>query len=136
MKLAEADSSHVIIGSPAAELKITRIDRPHATGFTVEWSIRHGDRGSSSGIRIFYSTTELAGLFGFTYNGGQGLIDQLGDGALHLNSMFIRSGRFLNVPCQGTSMDGDPNISIFITDEIQKAIRDLLEAATKRMSTK
>ncbi len=125
MKLGEANSSHVTIEGPAAELKITS-SASRILDFDVEWNIRHENYESSSGVRIFCST-EIDSAFGVTRG--------FEDGASHQNSHFIRFGRFLNVPCQGTSMDGDPNISIFITDEIQKAIRDLLEAATKRMST-
>lgn len=39
---------------------------------------------------------------------------------------FIRKGPYLNIPCPGTGHDGDPNISIFIDDEIRQAATKLL----------
>ncbi len=35
---------------------------------------------------------------------------------------FIRRSRFLNLPCPGTGHDGDPNVSIVVTQEITNAI--------------
>lgn len=40
---------------------------------------------------------------------------------------YIRNGPFLNIPMPGTGHDGDPNISVFVTDEIQSAVRKLLD---------
>jgi len=39
---------------------------------------------------------------------------------------YIRRGRFLNIPMSGTGADGDPNISIFVSDEIREAATRLV----------
>lgn len=38
---------------------------------------------------------------------------------------FIRKGDFLNLPDPGTGESKDPNVSIFLTPEIKKAVRKL-----------
>lgn len=44
---------------------------------------------------------------------------------------YIRKGSCLNIPMPGTGADGDPNISVFISKEIQEAVRELLEVRRK-----
>lgn len=39
---------------------------------------------------------------------------------------FIRYKEFLNIPCPGTGCDGDPNVSVLVTEEIQEAITKML----------
>lgn len=41
---------------------------------------------------------------------------------------YIRLGSFLNIPCPGSGRDGDPNISIFLYEELSEAVRKLLES--------
>src|SRR5688572_19643216 len=38
------------------------------------------------------------------------------------SGIFIRKGPFLSIPSQGTGMDGDPNLSVFVSDEIRDAM--------------
>jgi len=33
----------------------------------------------------------------------------------------------LNIPCPGTGHDGDPNVSVYIEESIQRAIEQLLK---------
>lgn len=40
---------------------------------------------------------------------------------------FLRYSNFLNIPTAGTRFANDPNVSIFISDEIKEAIRSLVE---------
>ncbi len=58
--------------------------------------------------------------------GGSWLVGRYG-GNSAVQSKFIRWGNFLNIPCPGTGHDGDPNVSIYVTDEIREAVRKLLE---------
>ncbi len=39
---------------------------------------------------------------------------------------FIRFGNYLNIPHPGAGAQGDPNISVFISNEIRDAVRQLL----------
>lgn len=45
--------------------------------------------------------------------------------------LFIRRGPYLNIPCPGTGHDGDPNVSIYVTDEIKAAVEQLLKCLTR-----
>ena len=85
--------------------------------------------------RRLFSSEELAAAFCIAANSGdhgQQLIDRYGAHSAE-QGLYIRWGNFLNIPCPGTGMDGDPNVSIFITDEIRDAVSNLLEAAAKRV---
>lgn len=45
-----------------------------------------------------------------------------------IQGRYIRKNQFLNIPMPGTGMDGDPNISIFISDEIKESVRKLIDS--------
>lgn len=49
-------------------------------------------------------------------------------GTAAVQGKFLRQDRYLNIPGPGTGQDGDANVSIFVSDEIMKAVRDLLAA--------
>jgi hypothetical protein len=42
--------------------------------------------------------------------------------------LFIGKGPYLNIPGPGTGEDGDPNISVFVTEEVKEAIKQLLNS--------
>lgn len=48
--------------------------------------------------------------------------------ACMVKSRFIKEYDYLNIPCPGTGNDGDPNVSILLTDEIREAIAKLLDS--------
>lgn len=56
---------------------------------------------------------------------GDFLLEKYG-GDVACQFLFIRWQDYLNIPGPGTGHDGDPNISIKLTDEIKEAIRALL----------
>lgn len=39
---------------------------------------------------------------------------------------FIRQGNWLNIPCPGTGVDGDPNLSIFLDEGDKKHFRNII----------
>ncbi|MFA5134799.1 MAG: hypothetical protein WC505_03310 [Patescibacteria group bacterium] len=45
--------------------------------------------------------------------------------------VYVRYRRYLNIPCIGTGMDGDPNISLYISVKVQRAIRQLYQRSRK-----
>lgn len=40
--------------------------------------------------------------------------------------IFVKKGRYVNIPSQGSGQDDDSNVSIFINDEIRNAIEEIL----------
>lgn len=38
--------------------------------------------------------------------------------------LFVRQGRYLNIPGPGTGMQGDPNISFYIDDDVKAAVTE------------
>lgn len=57
---------------------------------------------------------------------GQGIIDRFG-GHFCLQGKFIRWKNWLNIPGPGTGLKGDVNLSLEITDDIKKVVREFME---------
>jgi hypothetical protein len=57
---------------------------------------------------------------------GEWLLDRYG-GDSAAQGFYIRWRNCLNIPCPGTGHDGDPNISVTLSDDIKEAVRQLLE---------
>ena len=55
---------------------------------------------------------------------GLGGIGLLGDE--EVATVFVRARQYLNIPKRGDGENGDPNLSIVVTDEIQEVITRLL----------
>lgn len=130
------NSNTVTIAGSAAEITIVAVNgnAPNTTDFSVEWKVILTQGQMATGTRIF-GYEELAAAFGITNDSGdhgQWLIDRYGGQSAEQGLLYIRWRNFLNVPCPGTGLDGDPNISILITDEIKSAILDMLLAAKNR----
>lgn len=115
------------IESKAAKLVVSR----QGEEWLLEWSIDHlGGKVKGS---IIVSTTCLKLMFGL-----QLPLDELTDMHLSrwmakdyeaevgLQGQFIRWGRYLNLPHPGTRHSGDPNLSLYVTEEIQEAIHFLI----------
>ena len=97
--------------------------------YKVSWRIMF-TRGENAWGDLLLSGDELRQAFGIlSSNSPIGDITEMKeryDAESSIPGHFIRKGKFLNIPMPGTGMDGDPNISIFITEEMQEAIRNLL----------
>ena len=113
----------LIIQGSAAELIIEK-DR---SDWLVSWRIINGPRTQIKGQTQF-SDNQLLAAFGMMdeiEEFGEWLIrDYGGDSASQ--GRFIRYKDWLNIPCPGTRHDGDPNISIKITEEMKKAVKELV----------
>ncbi|HTX86917.1 MAG TPA: hypothetical protein VMC41_02550 [Candidatus Nanoarchaeia archaeon] len=123
----------LILKGSAASLTIQKAERkfPDLEDFwLIDWEVIQCRPTEEivKGRRLF-TTENLKNAFGLTdgsgtHDGGW-LIKRYGaDAAEQMN--YIRWGNYLNIPCPGTGNDGDPNISIEIDDEIQKAIARLI----------
>lgn len=80
-------------------------------GWDIRYNVEHADGGTSSG-RVFMSSKELRQAFGF--EGGPDAT---------VNGKFIRSGLYVNIPCQGTGFEGDPNISLMLDEPLKAALK-------------
>ncbi len=98
--------------------------------FKVAWRITFAVGGEWMQGDVHFSEDELKQAFNLlppnSAVGDLVVMKEKFDADRAVPGHFIRKGKFLNVPMPGTGMDGDPNISILITDEIQKAVRNLI----------
>ena len=109
----------LIIQGSAAELVI----RKRRTSWAVEWKIIYSPSEQTKGRTIF-SDQQLMAAFGAissTEGHSEWLIQRYG-GTSASQGRFIRYQNWLNIPCPGTGHDGDPSISIELTDDIKKAV--------------
>ena len=119
-----------IAGSAAkAVIRRTSLVYPDAKGWLVDWEVIQSCPYDEvvRGRRQF-NEDELAAAFGLTDNPGkhgQWLLERFGGDSAE-QGQYIRSGNFLNIPCPGTGHDGDPNVSIYLDEEIKEAVRQLL----------
>jgi len=124
------ESKTLIIKGSAAHLMIRPAD-PGNYGpdrWWLIWEIRFFLRQHAAG-EIAVLTEALRRAFGLTDGAdesGKWLVDRYGGDSAE-QCCYIRQGNHLNIPGPGTGHDGDPNISIFLEDDIKNAVRQLLE---------
>jgi hypothetical protein len=122
----------LVISGSAAKVTIRKVSSVYqdTKGWFVDWEIvqcqpyEEGVRGRSQfndeDIVVAFGLSEGSGRF------GDWLIERFGADSAE-QGKYIRWENFLNIPCPGTGHDGDPNISIYLDEEIQDAVRQLLE---------
>jgi hypothetical protein len=118
----------LVIAGSAASVRITRKSTTVDEGWFVEWEVVQSQQAKVSG-RVFFTSDDLRAAFGLSQESGEfgdWLIEQFGADSAS-QGKFIRWKNFLNIPCPGTGHDGDPNVSIHIDEDIQNAVRQLLE---------
>lgn len=119
----------VIGNGVVAILRIARVaKRPK---YVIDWRVAHdgGIDCPHTGGRIETNPVELARMFRLSDERGDDTdewLTQRYGGTVGVQGKFLRSGRYLNIPCPGTGHDGDPNISVFVTDEIRDAVGAML----------
>lgn len=94
----------------------------------VDWSLKHAD-GHCSGA-VMMNAHDVRAAFGLldatTYRSGG---DVRVNAEMWSQGQFVRSGHYLNIPCAGRNVQGDPNISIEVTDQIRDRVQQLLQLA-------
>jgi len=116
----------LLLSGSAAHLTIMPCRRT-GRGWSVEWEIIDSAQETTRGVRSF-SATQLQAAFGLSDQEdrfGDWLIKQYGADVAS-QGLYIRWETFLNIPGPGTGHDGDPNISIRITQEMQVAVQRIL----------
>lgn len=129
MKVTELDLEHGVLtlDGSAAHLRIWRRHRINKEWY-VEWHVVHSVHTQEVKGHVLATSQTLRIAFGLS-SGGKGDVElnrSFGADVL-LPGLFIRKGNFLNIPCPGSGLDGDPNISIHLDDEIRNAVKKLVE---------
>lgn len=118
----------MLLQGSAAELRVTKQQK--GEGWILEWGICSAY--SEVKGKVYLDRHEFQAAFG--------LSDTLFDKQNHSDwwtvkygadvgyqGKFIRLRDMLNIPGPGTGLDGDPNISIYVTAKIQDAVSSLLK---------
>jgi hypothetical protein len=114
----------MIIEGPSTWVRISqRRDPKHL--WKVEWQIHHSPLTWAGGythfsihaLRFAFGVIETIDTDNPFYDSHSAHAGQIGE--------FIRIGSFLNIPGPGTGYDGDPNVSIWITEHMRQAARTL-----------
>ena len=95
----------------------------------ILWEIRFGSNGRVNG-QVIFPDKYLRAAFGLSDEvgfGGEWMLSEYGADTA-AQGWFIRYQNFLNIPGPGTGHDGNPNISIEITEEMKNAAAALLLA--------
>jgi hypothetical protein len=122
----------LVIDSTTTKLTIGPGPSADRQWWNVDWSITHHLNGwnwvQAQGQTLF-SRNELAVAFGLTEQpcsrASAWLVDQYGADAGE-QGVFVRMGNHLNIPGPGTGHDGDTNISIYVDQAMQEAVKHLL----------
>lgn len=120
-----------------AWLRICQHSAPEENLWKISWKVIHRFDSEDTGGIIFFSSKELKTAFALIEGLGVGsglkencLLNIYGGDKI-VQGKFIRYTEnftvYLNIPCPGTGQDGDPNLSILVTDEIREAVRKLFE---------
>lgn len=130
IKQLDIENKILVIAASAARVVFTMTPGLFSgvDGWLVEWEIVQstlynlGVKG-----RTKFTNEDLKAAFGlFDHDDvSSWLIKQYRVQAAN-QGRFIRFEEFLNIPGPGTGHDGDPNISIFVDEEMQNAIRLLV----------
>lgn len=129
MQLEHVDTSTCKIAGSAASVEI---GTPHLSTngkryWKVSWKVRWSRDEEVNG-QVFFSDACLRTAFGLSEeNGvsGEWLLKEYG-GDVAAQGLFIRYQQFLNVPGPGTGHDGDPNVSLELTEQMKNAVVSLL----------
>ena len=118
----------LVIAGSAARVRITRRAATVDEGWFVDWEVVQSQQAKVNG-RVVLTSDELRAAFGLSDDSGtfgDWLIERFGADSAS-QGKYIRWKNFLNIPCPGTGHNGDPNVSIHFDEEIQNAVRQLLE---------
>ncbi|MDD4290128.1 MAG: hypothetical protein PHH83_02510 [Patescibacteria group bacterium] len=125
----------LVISGSAAKITIKNIlsEYPNYSfgdGWLVDWEVHQWTPlGLKTIGRRQFNNEELLAAFGISSESGDTggwLIEEFGAESAQ-QGKYIRWKEYLNIPCPGTGHDGDPNVSVYIEEDIEKAIKQLLE---------
>jgi hypothetical protein len=130
-------SKELLLFSSTVFIRICLEQSVRKEAWGVAWHITHFyPTAEIASGKVLFSKNELKAAFCLgddlgqeSRDGGMWLIDAYG-GDIAAQGKFIlythNFSNFLNIPCPGTGHDGDPNVSILVSDEIREAISKLV----------
>ncbi len=131
IELFDQKNKVLIIGGNAAKIILQKASPmfPNMKGWFVDWLVIYFKPCHEKACgRSRFNKETLAAAFGLSESSGENsdwLIKRFGADSAE-QGKYIRWENFLNIPCPGTGNDGDPNVSIYLNDEIRNAVRRLL----------
>ena len=134
MEIKEFSKEHhtLSIQGKGAEIFIQTAGAVHpgTAGWLVDWRVIHKFQPFDEEVsgRRHFSSEELATALGLSEGSGktgQAMLNQHAIDSVELGK-YARWKTALNIPGIGTGNDGDPNVSVRITAEMQEAVKELL----------
>lgn len=118
----------LILSGPCALLSITLVGLVPDQGWFLHWEIDHGGGSQVKGTAFLHNEC-LKAAFGLVKktSGYSDILRQKFRADCAEIGEYIRTGNYLNIPSPGSGADGDPNISVYITDEMRECVRKLTE---------
>ena len=125
-------TNQLVLSGSAAKLTIIKCSElfsKHFNEWIVDWKVvQCVPYQEETNGRVRFSKEELEAAFMLSDKTGifgDWIIERYGAHSAE-QGKYIRWMNYLNIPCPGTGHDGDPNISIHITEEIQEAVKKLI----------
>jgi hypothetical protein len=117
----DPEKLELTLASTAARLTIT----PHGRRqFLVRWRIVNSKNESAEGVIVFTQDhLKAAFMVPVTLPADHVTFLANYDATHGVPGYFVRRGQFLNIPCPGTARDGDPNLSVFLSDDMVEAAK-------------
>jgi hypothetical protein len=118
--------NEVLVGSNVARLQI-RPSMVNQGKYQVLWQINHGPGEFVQG-QVQLTKGELEEAFELCPNPPRNVFAEHINVDAAIQGHYVRKNRWLTIPAPGPGFDGDPNISIFVTDDLQDAVRKLIKS--------
>lgn len=124
--ICQAHENEVMVGSNAAHLRI-RLSMIIEGKYQVIWMITHGPGEFVQG-QVQLSKYELEEAFDLCPSPPRNMFSEFNNLDVGIQGHYVRKNRWLSIPALGNGFDGDPNISVFVTDDLQDAVRKLIKS--------
>ncbi len=128
IKYSNLDRHVLYLAGSAASLSITRKISRSDIHWLVEWEVIQSGIERTKGATCI-DTDQLRVAFNIlpapVDEADAWLIERFGGDRAH-QGQYIGWKQYLNIPCPGTGQDGDPNISLEVTDEIKKIVTQII----------
>lgn len=124
----ESNEDQVVIKTRAAEVSVVKGEEDNQ--WKVSWKLIHSYGNNEVEGKIVMNDRALAAAFGLTDENISPNLDTVlrkHGGTVGFQGHYLRFRNHLNIPGPGTGHDGDPNVSIYLIDDIKEAVGVLLE---------